>query len=76
MATSTFADQGKHLDGQDEQSAEKVNQNMWGQGKQDQSESHDSSKTQSDPARARQPDGCEMSSEGTVSDHRASDQES
>ncbi|XP_027147811.1 protein CHROMATIN REMODELING 4 [Coffea eugenioides] len=76
MATSTFADQGKHLDGQDEQSAEKVNENMWGQGKQDQSESHDSSKTQSDPARARQPDGCEMSSEGTVSDHRASDQES
>ncbi|CDP11272.1 unnamed protein product [Coffea canephora] len=76
MATSTFADQGKHLDGQDEQSAEKVNENMWGQGKQDQSESHDSSKTQSDPAQARQPDGCEMSSEGTVSDHRASDQES
>ncbi|XP_028055461.1 protein CHROMATIN REMODELING 4 isoform X1 [Camellia sinensis] len=39
------------------------------------SESGDSSKTQSDPARPERPDIEEISSEGTVSDHHASDHE-
>ncbi|KAA8537227.1 hypothetical protein F0562_029705 [Nyssa sinensis] len=41
----------------------------------DQTESRDSSKTQSDPTRAEWPDVEEISSEGTVSDHHASDHE-
>ncbi|XP_045826847.1 protein CHROMATIN REMODELING 4 [Trifolium pratense] len=38
-------------------------------------DSGDSSKTQSDPSRVEQPHGEEVSSEGTVSDHDAKDQE-
>ncbi|CAK9136429.1 unnamed protein product [Ilex paraguariensis] len=41
----------------------------------DLTDSGDSSKTHSDPARPPQPDVEEISSEGTVSDHRASDHE-
>ncbi|XP_059625437.1 protein CHROMATIN REMODELING 4 isoform X2 [Cornus florida] len=51
---------------------------LWGPlqgGKPDRTESGDSSKTQSDPTRATQPDVEEISSEGTVSDHRASEHE-
>ncbi|KAK2967130.1 hypothetical protein RJ640_006839 [Escallonia rubra] len=52
---------------------------LWGrysEEKPEQSESGDSSKTQSDPTRPDCGDGGEVSSEGTVSDHRVSDHES
>ncbi|XVE94276.1 hypothetical protein REPUB_Repub01dG0267500 [Reevesia pubescens] len=44
--------------------------------KQDEPDSGDSSKTQTDPSRPEQPDVEEISSEGTVSDHPVSDRES
>lgn len=48
---------------------------FYNQDKPDSLESDDSSKTQSDPSRSKRPDGEEISSEGTVSDRHASDQE-
>ncbi|KAG6641461.1 protein CHROMATIN REMODELING 4-like isoform X2 [Carya illinoinensis] len=54
--------------------------NVWrsnpGEKLQDHPESGDSSKTQSDPLRTERPDGEDISSEGTVSDHPVSDHES
>ncbi|KAK9267525.1 hypothetical protein L1049_009953 [Liquidambar formosana] len=52
---------------------------MWGplpKERLDHTESGDSSKTHSDPSRTERPDLEEISSEGTVSDHPASDNES
>ncbi|XP_022146554.1 protein CHROMATIN REMODELING 4 isoform X3 [Momordica charantia] len=48
---------------------------LYHQDKPNSPESDDSSKTQSDPSRSKRPDGEEISSEGTVSDRHASDQE-
>lgn len=62
-----------------EEANQSASQEVWGSLKEDKiddPESGDSSKTHLDPSRPKRPDVEEISSEGTVSDHPLSDQES